>query len=43
MRDFYVADGGERHHNHRGEVAEPVDVGGVEELQQAGFEVESLY
>lgn len=43
MRDFYMADGGEGHHDHRGEVAEPVDVSSVEELQQAGLEMESPY
>lgn len=32
MRNFDVADGGERHHDHGGEVAEPIDVGRVEEL-----------
>lgn len=43
MRDFYVADGGEGHHDHGGEVAEPVDIGGVEELEQAGLKMESAY
>jgi hypothetical protein len=42
MRDLDVADGGQGHHHHRSEVTEVVDVGGVEEFEEAGLQSEAL-